>query len=328
MNLPLEDCGIFYKLYSALLSYTNQKLKVVPETFATSEQYTSLPAETRMKVRDALHAHKELIEQFVRENPANLAADELEIVSSWRHALVGGFYILRCLKRYAVFLDEKSPPKAYGVVALADSFEEVVGPGLPLRAEAVLLPFKGRIIYDGLLHWYHISFGPNIRQSINERYRQAKEIFGIITSLSAGGEPQPEPKKKGRPKKRESAKIKRRLEEVLESILCPIAGCWCLHGAETAYYFDHGCECHVLEVWPVGWHEPEEPGGNGRKRPEGEICYEFAEFGFTELLGMPLENFHFSQRRAIFDIGWREFGQDLELRIHIEPAEAEETREA
>ena len=26
------------------------------------------------------------------------------------------------------------------------------------------------------------------------------------------------------------------------------------------------------------------------------------------------ENFHFSQRRAVFEIGWREFGQDLELR--------------
>ncbi len=50
MSLSLEDCGTFYRLYSAVLSYTNQKLKVIPEDFATSEQYTSLPAETRMKV--------------------------------------------------------------------------------------------------------------------------------------------------------------------------------------------------------------------------------------------------------------------------------------
>jgi hypothetical protein len=149
MKLSLEDCEIFYKLYAFLLSYTNQMLKVVPEKFATSDEYTVLPAETRMNVRDALYAHPELIPEFVLINPAHLATDELEIVSSWRHALVGGFYILRHLKRYAVFLDEKAPPKAYGVLALADSFEEVVGSGLPLRAKTVLLPFKGRVIYDG-----------------------------------------------------------------------------------------------------------------------------------------------------------------------------------
>jgi hypothetical protein len=32
------------------------------------------------------------------------------------------------------------------------------------------------------------------------------------------------------------------------------------------------------------------------------------------------KQFHFSQRDAIFEIGWAEFGHDLELRVHIEPA--------
>ncbi len=33
---------------------------------------------------------------------------------------------------------------------------------------------------------------------------------------------------------------------------------------------------------------------------------------------------HFSQRLAVFEIGWKEFGQDLELRVHIEPEESED----
>src|SRR4051794_8604913 len=32
--------------------------------------------------------------------------------------------------------------------------------------------------------------------------------------------------------------IQRRLEEVLSLIPCPVSGCWFLHGAETAYYYD------------------------------------------------------------------------------------------
>ena len=34
--------------------------------------------------------------------------------------------------------------------------------------------------------------------------------------------------------------IKRRLDEVMSLIPCPIAGCWGLHGATTAFYDDEG----------------------------------------------------------------------------------------
>ena len=118
--------------------------------------------------------------------------------------------------------------------------------------------------------------------------------------------------------------IRTRLEEALQSIFCPVGGCWCLHGCRYEYYYDEGCECHVLEVWPVGFEEPAEPGGNGRKKHDGEVCYEFAEFEFGEMVKeMSLEHFHFSQRRQIFEIGWKENGLDLELRVHIVPMEVE-----
>jgi hypothetical protein len=34
----------------------------------------------------------------------------------------------------------------------------VVGPYLPVLTQTVLLPFKGMIVYDGLLNSYRISF--------------------------------------------------------------------------------------------------------------------------------------------------------------------------
>jgi len=39
----------------------------------------------------------------------------------------------------------------------------------------------------------------------------------------------------------EEAKIKARLEEVLQSIFCPVGGCWCLHGCHYEYYYDEDC---------------------------------------------------------------------------------------
>ena len=123
----------------------------------------------------------------------------------------------------------------------------------------------------------------------------------------------------------EDPKIKTRLAEVQQSILCPVAGCWSLHGGQTEYYLDTDAESHVLEVWPVGIEEPEEHEGNGHHQAGQGLLYELAEFNFTELAKeVPLEHFHFSQRRSIFEIGWEENGQQLELRVHLVPVEVAE----
>ncbi len=72
---------------------------------------------------------------------------------------------------------------AYGVIAVADPIEDLLGPNLPILTRAVLLPFKGKIIYDGLLVSYRVSFGPGTRKRLNATYRHAKEVNGVITSL-------------------------------------------------------------------------------------------------------------------------------------------------
>jgi len=121
---------------------------------------------------------------------------------------------------------------------------------------------------------------------------------------------------------RQDPDIEARLNDILGSMLCSVSGCWSLHGGQVMYFFDPGAESHVLEVWPVGFEEPSKPEGNGREADKSAICYELAEFDFAELLSqITLGHFHFSQRRSIFEIGWWEDGQRLELRVHIVPAE-------
>src|SRR5262249_16315817 len=149
-------------------------------------------------------SHTEMIQQFVDENPAHLAADELDIVRSWQHLVHGKFYVFRQLKKYMVFLSTGERPVAYGVLALSQPFEELVGPYLPVLTETVLLPFKGMIVYDGLMNSYNISFGPGIRRSLNESFKEAKARHGIVTSLPMSQEPLPgkAPKAKPRPEAR------------------------------------------------------------------------------------------------------------------------------
>lgn len=183
MRLPEKDLELFFKLYPALLLYANQQLKVI-EGATTPNTFKGLSLEEQVEVRDALFDKPSIINSFAAENPFKFTREELEIVSGWRHHVRGTFYLVRYLKRYAVFLDEKAT-RAYGVLALNDSFEEILGLELPIRLEAMLLPFKGRIVYDGFMRYSNIYFARGFRRDLNEDYQEAKHRHGVITSLPA-----------------------------------------------------------------------------------------------------------------------------------------------
>jgi hypothetical protein len=70
------------------------------------------------------------------------------------------------------------------VLGLFESLEEIVPTyALPRMVDAVLLPFKGWIVYDGLLGGYSVSFGGGIRSNLNHVYMTAKQKERIITTL-------------------------------------------------------------------------------------------------------------------------------------------------
>ena len=207
MKLSTTECRLFYKLHPALMCYVNYRLKTLPDQPGDPGEFYALEAEERVKVRDALHAQPGLIDEFVAGNPFGFGRDEMEVVRSWKHALVGSFYIFRRLKHYTVFLSSEGAPKAYGVLALADPFEDLIGRYLPKLIQTVLLPFQGKIVYDGLLSGYNLSFGGGIKRMLNDSYRRAKTDFGIITSLPFGGEvEEPEPAILGFPAKVETSR--------------------------------------------------------------------------------------------------------------------------
>jgi hypothetical protein len=182
MNLSAEETQRFYRIWLPLLSYVNTHRQVIPELGAISEQ-RPISSEEAIQIRQVLWESDLLRETFIAENPANLTDADLAIVGSWSHRIAGKFYVMRYLKKYAVFLTEKDPPRAYGVLGLASPLEEIILWPLPVYLDAVLLPFEDKIIYDSLLYPYAITFGKGIRSSLNSAYRKAQERGGIITTL-------------------------------------------------------------------------------------------------------------------------------------------------
>lgn len=208
MLLTPDEVRLFFKLHWALLFFVNKRLQVIPIDFDSPEEFSILSPDLRLKVRNSLNANLDLIELFADENPSNLSSEELDIVRSWRHLVNDTFYVFRELKKYTVFISTTSPEIAFGVLALSQPFEELIGPYWPVLTKTVLLPFKGKIVYDGLLNSYNVSFGPGIRRSVNESFKEAKARHGIVTSLPMSATlPTPKPKPAPKPPSKEKKEV-------------------------------------------------------------------------------------------------------------------------
>jgi hypothetical protein len=189
MKLSTADAEHFFDLMWALQFYVNQRLQMAPY-LNTIQLYKSASLEEKAPIRAAVYENLPLIDDFARENPAQLTTEELAIIRSWQqHVIAGNFFVERFLKNGAIFLDD-SAHDVYQVWGLHDSLEEMFeGAALPIRVQTALLPFKGHIVFDGLLSIYRIYFGSGVRSSLRESYMAAKQNGRIITNLEAKTRP-------------------------------------------------------------------------------------------------------------------------------------------
>lgn len=177
-----QDATLFHRLYQSFLVYAAQQTGMAPAV-RTPEDLPALAKEKIMKIRDECHRSQDLLERFCQSNPFGFTPEEVESVRLWKHHLKGTFFVVRLTKEGALFLDEGKDGKAYLVQPLLSAFEELLPFRPPVRVDAVLLPFKGRVVYDGLLRTHQIYFGGVMSRSIRASCDDAIVKYGMVRSL-------------------------------------------------------------------------------------------------------------------------------------------------
>jgi len=188
MKVSDKDAELFFDLMWGLQYFVNRKNKIHTH-IKSLEEYIDCSTEAKMEVRTALYSNITIIDSYVEENPQKLSADKLEIISAWKNFVQGDFLIERYLKRCAMFIENDT---VYGVLGLHQSVEDIIPRyRLPMNVEAVLLPFKGKIIYDGLFQARNIFFGGGIKRDLKETYMRAKQNNRIIESFDTATKKSP-----------------------------------------------------------------------------------------------------------------------------------------
>lgn len=171
-----------------LQHYVCGKSGVVPDVDSL-EDFKALGSDKKFLVRESLFDNPHLIDEFVAENPAGLGEEQLSVARGWKHFVKGDFYMERFLKNYAIFIQSK---RVYAVFGIHNSFDEIFPKSyLPMLVKATLLPIRDKIIYDGFLNPYNLSFGNEAKSQLQEIYRTAKQNRKIIFSLPGTGQVSP-----------------------------------------------------------------------------------------------------------------------------------------
>jgi hypothetical protein len=182
MKLTESECTLFFNLYHPLLLFINQQQKIIADVF-TLEGLRKKSSEQLKSLRAVLLNRPSLLDQFIAINPFHFFPNELEIISSWKKWLVGRFFIFRETNYYTIFLSNVKPTRAYAVMALNAHFSKIFSDALPIYIETALLPFKDKIITDGIFSRFRLEFGSGFTRHLQQSYLEAIDNGGIITSL-------------------------------------------------------------------------------------------------------------------------------------------------
>lgn len=175
--LSKKDADLFYKTYFAVLEYTNnyyhiKKLKIYKQN--------SINPYDLIEIIDKFCDNKDLIvTKFIKENPYKFNKDELDIVSNYRKVIRGLFILIRYEKEYSIFVNQD---KAYMVKGLNAPIDEVIYyNNLPYPSFTTLLPFKDKIVYDGLLSSYSesITMSSTIKNNIIKEAKDLERVYHL-----------------------------------------------------------------------------------------------------------------------------------------------------
>lgn len=174
--LGAKESKLFYKLYFALLDFTNKKYKLKPN-YKIYNHVGINPYEIA-DIIDKFWENKDLvILEFCMSNPYKLNSNEIKLIEGFKKGMKDRFIIAKYEKEYTAFM---SKDKIYMVKGLNDNIDNIISyKNLPCFTETALIQFQDTIVYDGLLSSYPIDFGIEFTKIVEKEYDNLMKYYHL-----------------------------------------------------------------------------------------------------------------------------------------------------
>lgn len=181
-QLSSDECRDFYEIWYGLMGFVNERKHVIKARI--KPEYPNTVSDMMVhKVREVLWKNPEMIDEYISET--ELPQEKINILKLWRtNHKKGMLLLLEYQPEYAVAIapNEEGEDRLYGIKGISSSIANALQRDLPVEIETVLLPFKGKIIYDSFMSSMSIGFAEGAKAAFLEMRDKAIK-YEIITSL-------------------------------------------------------------------------------------------------------------------------------------------------
>ncbi len=165
--IPKKDARLFYKIYFALLEFTNKKYKI-----NTNIKIYNCNGINPYKIKDIVDKYWEnkdaITLEFCLANPYKFNKEELNIASEFKKGIRSMFIISRYELEYTAFMEKD---KIYMIKGLNDNIDNIIPyKELPYVTVTSIIPFKGNLVYDGMLLGMNIKMGYEFDETVEREY--------------------------------------------------------------------------------------------------------------------------------------------------------------
>lgn len=174
--LTKKEAQLFYKLYFALLDFTNQKYKI-KDNYKIYKQFRINPYELTDIIDKFWEFKNGIIIEFCMVNPYKFNSEEIEIIKKFKDGFIDSFVIVEYHNEYTVIMNSE---KVFMIKGLHANIDEVISyTQLPYMIKTAIMPFKGNIIYDGILVSYPVKFGLEFNRMVTNDYKKLMKYYHL-----------------------------------------------------------------------------------------------------------------------------------------------------
>lgn len=171
-----KESKLFYKLYFALLEFTNQKYKINPN-YKIYKQHGIKPQEIT-DIIDMFWKNKDLIIlEFCIVNPYKFTKEEIKLLDRFKKGIHDCFVLVQYERDYTLLMKNG---KIYMVKGLNDNIDNIITyDKLPCFVETSLIEFNENIVYDGIISSFPIKFGMNFIKTVEKEYKESMKYYHL-----------------------------------------------------------------------------------------------------------------------------------------------------
>lgn len=175
-HLSKKESLLFYKIYFALLDFTNQKLKIKPGYRIYGKDKIN-PYDISEIVEKFWKNKDNIVIEFCLVNPFKFNSDEIKTTQDFRKGIRGMFTIVEYQEEYTAVMNEE---KVYMIKGLNCNIDEVISyDDLPCIIITSIIQFKDKLVYDGLFNTYNISFGMGFKKTVAREYEEKIKYYHL-----------------------------------------------------------------------------------------------------------------------------------------------------